>query len=218
MTSHTSSALNRHGLLGLAMGVLVAAVPFQASMAQTTAGTPQAPVERLDNALLAAMKAGGSTSFQQRYSMLEPVIDQVFNLDAVLAKSVGLSFAHMPAAQQANLAAAFQHYTVSSYVSSFDSYNGQRFEILPTVRQIGDNEAIVATQLIRQNKAPVKLNYVVSRGPDGWQVVDVLTDGSISRVAVQRSDFMQLLMNGGEPALAVALDRKVANLSGGIEG
>jgi phospholipid transport system substrate-binding protein len=53
-------------------------------------------------------------------------------------------------------------------------------------------------------------------GPAGWKAVDVLANGSISRVAVQRSDFRELLANGGVPALMAALQRKVANLSGGM--
>jgi phospholipid transport system substrate-binding protein len=51
----------------------------------------------------------------------------------------------------------------------------------------------------------------------GWQAVDVLTDGSISRVAVQRSDFRGLLMAGGVPALTKGLEHKVALLSGGTQ-
>ena len=52
--------------------------------------------------------------------------------------------------------------------------------------------------------------------PSGWKAVDVLEDGSISRVAVQRSDFRQLLDSGGLPALTTALRQKVATLSGGM--
>jgi phospholipid transport system substrate-binding protein len=46
-------------------------------------------------------------------------------------------------------------------------------------------------------------------------VVGVLTDGSISRVALQRSDFQALLASGGAPALAAGLERKAVTLSGG---
>jgi phospholipid transport system substrate-binding protein len=48
-----------------------------------------------------------------------------------------------------------------------------------------------------------------------WKAVDVLADGSISRVAVQRSDFSQLLEKGGAPALMASLERKVKTLSHG---
>ena len=45
--------------------------------------------------------------------------------------------------------------------------------------------------------------------------VDVLADGSISRVAVQRSDFRRLLSSGGATALIESLNRKISDLSGG---
>jgi phospholipid transport system substrate-binding protein len=54
------------------------------------------------------------------------------------------------------------------------------------------------------------------QGPARWQVVDVLTDGAISRVAVQRSDFRSLLMSGGVLALTAELSRKTANLTGSM--
>jgi phospholipid transport system substrate-binding protein len=56
---------------------------------------------------------------------------------------------------------------------------------------------------------------VMLQTPAGWKAVDVLADGAISRVAVQRSDFRGLLANGGVAALVLSLERKVADLSGG---
>jgi len=43
----------------------------------------------------------------------------------------------------------------------------------------------------------------------------VLLEGSISRVAVQRSDFRNALASGDADALIASLRRKVADLSGG---
>ena len=215
LTQHLPD-LGRRTVLGLAMAAVVTAAPWRPTFAGPADTAPQTPIMQLDNALLAAMKAGDTASFDNRYRALEPVIEQVFNLDAVLGASIGLSWATMSDAQKAKLEAAFRRYTVSSYVSNFDSYNGQSFEILPGVRPVGNGEVVVQTRLIRTDDSPVKLDYVMRQGPAGWQVVDVLTDGSISRVAVQRSDFRQLLLSGGVPALAAGLGRKVASLSGGM--
>lgn len=206
--------LGRRTAVGLAIAAMIAAAPWQTPLAEAANTLPQAPIERLDNALLATMKSGASTSFDKRYRALDPVIEQVFNLDAVLAASVGFSWATIPDAQKTQLAEVFRHYTVSTYVSNFDSYDGQQFEVLPTLRPVGNGEVIVQTQLIRTHHSPVKLDYVMRQRPAGWQVVDVLTDGSISRVAVQRSDFQALLASGGEPALAAGLERKAVTLSG----
>ena len=50
---------------------------------------------------------------------------------------------------------------------------------------------------------------------DGWKAVDVLLDGSISRVAVQRSDFRALLAGGTADKLIRSLQEKVVQLSNG---
>ncbi len=219
MMTHNIPAIGRRDLLGLAITAFVVPIPWRPAGAQTMdAASARMPVERLDDALLVAMKAGDRTPFTERYRALAPVVEQVFNLDAVLAASVGLSWATPPEAQKADLATAFRRYTISSYVSNFDSYNGQSFQVLPSVRAVANGEVVVQTRLVRVNDSPVKLDYVLRIGPAGWQVVDVLTNGSISRVAVQRSDFHELLIAGGVPALTAGLGRKVANLSGGMLG
>lgn len=203
-------------LTAAAFATLLAKPPAHADT--NTGASLFGPVKALDDALIAAMRAGDTTPFERRCQLLEPVIDRVFNLNAVLAASVGLAWQSIPYAQKTTLASAFRRYTVSSYVANFNSFNGQRFEILPDARAVGGGAIVVKTRLIRQDEAPVELDYVMRQGPAGWQVVDVLTDGSISRVAVQRSDFRELLESGGATALAAGLERKVANLSGSMQG
>jgi len=198
---------------------LTAATLGQPANAETAGNTPPtAPIEQLDGALLAAMKASGSTPFPGHHHTHVPVIEHVFNLDAVLAASIGLSWATLPADQKAMLAAAFRRYTVSSYATSFSSYNGQSFQVSPAVRALSNDEVVVNSRLQRADGSSVVLDYVMRRGPPGWQAVDVLTDGSISRVAVQRSDFRGLMRSGGASALVAGLQHKVANLSGGTPG
>ncbi len=79
-----------------------------------------------------------------------------------------------------------------------------------------ESRATVATSIVPSNGSPTRLDYVMRNGSSGWKAVDVLADGSISRVAVQRSDFRHLLATGGVPALVAGLQNKVANLSGGM--
>jgi phospholipid transport system substrate-binding protein len=74
----------------------------------------------------------------------------------------------------------------------------------------------VRTRLISADGTSTTLDYVMREGQVGWKAVDVLAAGAISRVAVQRSDFRNLLTGGGVPALVAALQKKVANLSGGM--
>jgi phospholipid transport system substrate-binding protein len=173
-----------------------------------------APIQQLMDGLLHVMKAGVGTPFMTRFNMLEPIVDRTFDLGAILQESVGASWATLPPDQQAMLTEAFRRYTVATYVNSFDSFDGQRFVITPTLRAVG-NEQVVQTQIVPKSGDSHELDYVMREGGTGWRAVDVLADGSISRVAVQRSDFRRLLARGGAQALADTLRSKSADLSDG---
>jgi len=173
--------------------------------------TAVAPVHQLTDGLVRIMKAGRATPFAQRFDMLAPVIDQTFDLTTILKASVGPSWDNLPHDQQATLLKAFRRYTVASYVNGFDEDN-EHFVINPEPRIDGD-EQIVRMVIIPDAGDEYKLDHVMHRGPAGWRVVDILADGAISRVAVQRSDFRHLMRQGGASALAQSLDSKSADLS-----
>jgi phospholipid transport system substrate-binding protein len=214
MFEQRDSELWHRAAVGLAMVAMTTATPWRPTLADAASTAPQAPIPRLDSALLAAMKSGTGTSLDIPHRMLKPVLDQVFNLGAVLEASLGVSWATMPDAHRTELAAAFRRHTAPSDVSNVDNYDGQKIEGLPSVRPVGDGELIVQTQSIRVDHSPGKLDYAIRQGPAGWQAVDVLTDGSTSRVAVQRSDFRELRAGGAERALAAGLERNAVSLSG----
>ncbi len=173
------------------------------------------PIQQLVDGLLEIMKAGPRTPFQQRYDTLSPIVERTFDLPAILQESVGPTWSSLPADQQDMLMQAFRRYTVASYVNSFNKFDGQRFTIKPDVRAVGNGEQVVQTRILPKTGDGHELDYVMRQGSSGWQVVDVLADGSVSRVAVQRSDFRRLLSRGGAQALANRLQTKTADLSNG---
>jgi phospholipid transport system substrate-binding protein len=202
--------LRRRGLFLTGFAALAAsAIPVRAAPA------PIAPIQQLTDGLLHVMKAGPGISFEQRFDMLAPVIDQVFDLDAVLRTSVGSAWTSLPPDQQNMLRPAFRRYTVASYVNNFKSFNGQQFTVESQARLVGNGEQVVRTRITSPSGDSHELDYVMRDTGSGWHVVDVLADGSISRVAVQQSDFRRLLSRGGAPALVMSLTAKSQELSDG---
>ncbi len=190
------------------LAVLLALCP--AVQAQESAG---APIAALDQALLAAARTG-KQPFTERFNALSPVVERALDLPAILQTSVGPRWAELPAEQQAQLLSVFRTFTVASYVANFNAYNGEQIDLLPETRAVGQ-EQVVETQIVPSGGKPIRIDYVMRQGEDGWQAVDVLLEGSISRVAVQRSDFRALLGSGNADALIASLQKKVADLSGG---
>jgi phospholipid transport system substrate-binding protein len=173
-----------------------------------------APVQQLVDGLLKVMKAGPGTPFATRYDMLAPMIDETFDLAAILQESIGPSWSTLPPDQQTTLTDAFRRYTVATYVNNFNDFDGQQFVISPSLRAVGE-EQVVQTQIVPKSGDSHELDYVMRQIGSGWRAVDVLADGSISRVAVQRSDFRRLLTRGGPQALVESLRAKSADLSDG---
>jgi phospholipid transport system substrate-binding protein len=205
------TALRRRGLL-----LAGSAVWIGVATSARTDPAPIAPIQQLTDGLLRVMKAGSGTPFKQRFDMLAPVIDQVFDLDAVLRTSVGSGWASLAPNQQDMLRPVFRRYTIASYVNNFNSFNGQRFTVDAQTRPAGNNEQVVSSRITSPSGDSHELDYVMRNAGGGWRVVDVLADGAISRVAVQRSDFRRLLSRGGAPALMASLTAKSQDLSDGM--
>ena len=174
-----------------------------------------APIAALNAGLIRVMQAGKTAPFQQRFDMLAPTIDRAFDLPHILEVSVGAAWSTLAQAQRDALLATFRRYTVASYVDNFDSFDGQHFDLQPQTRPVVGGEQVVLTRIVARSGETHQLDYVMRSTADGWKAVDVLADGSISRVAVQRSDFRHLLDRGGATALMASLKQKVEDLSRG---
>jgi phospholipid transport system substrate-binding protein len=215
METRLNTTLGRRTLLATTLlGAFAARVGAHAQAVADAA----APIKEFDDALLSIMRAGKAAPFPQRYGTLAPVVSSVFDLEAILSAAVGVRWSKLQAADQASLLNVFSRFTIASYVAAFDSYNGQRFDISPEQRSVG-SEVVIETQIVRTSGAPARIDYVMrasdtQRGA-GWRAVDVLLDGSISRVAVLRSDFRKLLTQDSATPLIASLKQKVADLSGG---
>lgn len=197
---------------GVALSVAVAPL---ARAADAEAEVRQ-PVAELQAGLLAVMKAGRTAPFAQRCAMLAPVLERTFDMASVLKLVVGPRWASLGSAQQAQLQNAFFRYSVASWVANFDSYSGQTWRTLSGGRAIGSDGRVVQTELVPVSGETHRLDFVMRQTGAGWRVVDVLADGSISRIAVLRSDFRGLLADGTGAALSASLEKKAADLSAGL--
>jgi phospholipid transport system substrate-binding protein len=211
-TPDVTSGLSRRSLFGVAM---IVALPLRAGAALADTGAATATIVRFNEALLGVMKSGQQTGFNRRFEVLAPAVDQAFDLRTVLTVSVGPGWANLLTDQQNRLLDGFRRYTVASYVHSFDSYVGQRFTVSPDIRGLDGGRVVVQSRMAPASGDAIQLDYVMQPTSSGWKAVDVLSAGSISRVAVQRSDFRRVLSQGGGDALLTSLQRKASDLSGG---
>ena len=195
---------------------LIGGLALLAARPASAADGPAVPIHGLLDALLASMKAGTTAPFPQRFAKLAPAIDRAYDLPATLQATVGTRWSSFTPTQQTQLLDVFRAFTIARYTDNFDEYGGERLEVLPDTRAAGADQ-IVPTQIVPARGETIRIDYVMHQTPQGWRTVDVLLNGTISQVAVQRSDFRALLASGGPDALIASLRAKTASLSGNTQ-
>ena len=211
MRSMISSSIGTGRIAALS---LVLAIGVLTGSAAAVALDPQSNVRGFYDTLLGTMKNGRSLGQSGRYARLAPVVDRVFDVPAMTRLAIGSSWASLPPAQQQQLIEAFRHYIAATYADRFDSYSGEQLQV--TGEQPYNADIIVHTKIVKSNGETTTLNYLMRQNQGSWRISDVYLDGTISQLAVQRSEFNSILRREGVDGLVMALNRKVDLLSRGM--
>jgi len=193
--------------------VLVAAAPA-ALAASAPAEQATKVVEGFHDVLLGAMKRADELGYQGRYEKLAPAVRQTFDLDFMAEKSVGRHWRSWDEASRRRWREAFVQHTVASYAGRFDGYSGQHFET-EGAEPAAHETILVRTRLVLPEDEDVRLNYRLRQASQGWQVVDVYLNGTVSELALRRSEYSSVLQREGFETLVAHLDEKVEDLRSG---
>ncbi|MFM8409479.1 MAG: phospholipid-binding protein MlaC [Alphaproteobacteria bacterium] len=199
----------RVAVAGVALAALL--VPAPASRA---AGSATDAIDALHATMLAVIRDAATTTYQQRFDTLAPAIDKAYDLDFMGRKSLGKGFDALSADDQKRWLAAFRTYMIANFAGRFKTFDGQKFETL------GEEPAAQDTVLVKSRmidpKETVDLNYRMRKTESGdWKVVDVYLKGTVSELALRRSDFTATLDREGFPALLSSVEAKIADLAAG---
>ena len=193
--------------LSLAVGIF-------AESAAALAVNPQDNVRGFYDTLLTTMRNGPTLGQSGRYVRLAPVVDRVFDVPSMTRLAVGPTWATLPPAQQQQLIDAFRHYVAATYADRFDSYSGQQLQV--TGERPYKADVIVQTKIVKSDGDTTTLDYLMHQNQGSWQISDVFLDGTISQLAIQRSEFHSILRREGVDGLVMALNRKVDLLGKGV--
>jgi phospholipid transport system substrate-binding protein len=174
-------------------------------------------IERLHQALIETMQQADRLDIDARYAKLEPVLTQTFDFERMIAAAAGSYWTGASDAEKDRLQQAFTHLSVMTYAARFSGFSGERFETLGE-RPGPRGSVLVDTQLVRPDAPAVAITYVMADSDGTPRIVDVLLDRSISELAVRRSEYNQVLRNGGVEKLASTLDEKAEALRKGTSG
>jgi phospholipid transport system substrate-binding protein len=193
------------GLTEPCLALLLLAAPLAQSAA--VASEPQEVVRSFYGVLLSNMRDGRVLGESGRLARLAPVVDRSFDVPAMTRLAVGPSWASLTPVQQQQLIGAFGHYVAATYADQFDTYSGEQLQV--TGERPHGADAVVETRIVKSKGDVTRLDYLMRKGQGSQRISDVYMDGSISQLAVHRSEFHSILQRDGVDGLIVALNRKV---------
>ncbi len=194
-------------------GALLISVLLGAPLAAGDTPEPGSRViDRLHAGLIEVMKGAEELGYQGRYQKLEPVLLEAFDIPFMAEKSVGRYWKNIDDLERQRLVETFARYMVGTYANRFVGYSGQHFETLGEERAPRET-VLVQTRLINPEAENVQLNYRLRPVDGEWKVIDVYLNGTVSELALRRSEYSSLIKREGFPALLVALEQKIAGFS-----
>jgi len=197
-------------LLAIALGVALASIAAFAESAPPDPAQATKIVEDLHAVMLGVMKDANSLGYDGRLAKLQPAIAARYDFPFIAEKSVGLAWKDFDAAERAKLVDAITRLAGATYAARMDGFSGERFETLGT-QPATQSTVVVRTQIVESTGKTTSIDYRL-RNTDAGQprIVDVFYDGTVSELAMRRSEYSALLKKGGLPELLDALEKKIA--------
>lgn len=170
-------------------------------------------VEHLHATMLSVMKDSEALGYAGRYERLEPVVRSQFDLPFMAAKSVGRYWKTASQEERDQLVKTFSRFSVANYAGRFDGWSGQTFETLG-VDASARGTMLVRTKLLNPSGDDIQLYYRLRNGTDGrWKIIDVYLNGTVSELALRRSEYSSLIEREGFEALLIALNKRIETLA-----
>ncbi len=161
-------------------------------------------IDEFHLALLEVMKVAAALGFDGRAKRLQELLPAYIDQGYMAKKTLGRKWKKLTAQQRKDFLEAFYVLNVYSYADRFSGYSGEKFETLSSeLDEQGD--AKVESRVVIMDGDPVRLLYRMHIVDGRWLVKDVYLNGSVSEMALRRSEYSSILKAEGIDALIVAL-------------
>lgn len=173
---------------------------------------PQALVQQFHAAIIDIMQQGPSLSFEGRVDRLSPVFAETFDMRVFSARTVGVKiWSELTDEQKNEYVETYSRFLIASYADKFDSYSGQIFDFL-SMADAPKNTVYVKTQIVRNGKDPIMLDYLIGSRNGKQGIIDVFFDNA-SETSRRLSEFKSIYYNSGYDALISSLEKKTNEMA-----
>jgi len=132
----------------------------------------------------------------QRVDAFRQLFSEGFDVRSIGQFVAGRAWTRATEPQKVAYLQAFEEVTILTWALRFDQYKGEKLSI-ERVRE--DGRAVLLESLIlRPNKDPIRVDWRVEKGKDGYKILDIVAEGTSLAIA-QRADYTAVIQqNNGE--------------------
>ena len=180
-------------------------------LASASLAAPEAPDALLKNAtseVLASLRQDAELANDPAKldGLINSKVVPVFDFSRMTQLAMARIWRLATGRQRDRLTAEFQAMLLRTYSAALASYRDQAITYKASRFVPGDTDATVRSEVKKDAKV-YKLDYEMTKTPDGWKVYDVKLDG-ISLVTTYREGFAAKVRNSGVDGLIRALAEK----------
>ena len=174
------------------------------------ANAPMTVVQNTVNQALEVLR-DRSAPLPQRQEKLRQIVAQSFDFSEMAKSALGYHWKTLNPQQQQEFTNVFISFIEDSYLSKLNDYRGQQVQFVKAT-QDGADYAQVNTNIVREGKDPIHLDFRLMSESGAWKIYDVTVD-AISIIANYRNQFNRVMNNQGYDMLIKDLKEKQAALA-----
>ena len=170
----------------------------------------QEPINQLHETLINIMVISDTTSFEERYTYLEPVINKNFDIALISKVILGRYWKSIDEEIKVRFTNLFNRLTISTYIGRFNSYENQIFKNI-SIEQLKENRYLVKTEFVRLKEKPISFNYIIQKNGKKWRIISVIANG-INDLSLKRAEYTAIIKKDGIDTLIKKLEQKIYDL------
>jgi phospholipid transport system substrate-binding protein len=166
------------------------------------------PIEALYAVLVECLKDADALGLEGRRAKIAPAVEAGYDLPFMAEKILGRHWRTLGEADRARWTKTFGGLTVATYAEQMTGFTGQVFEVLK-VEPSQRGTAVVYSRVVTPNEAPIAINYRMRPDGESWRIIDVYLNGTVSELALRRSEYAAVLQRDGFEKLVASIDDKI---------
>ena len=171
-------------------------------------------VQHFNDTMTGLLKDSASLGYKGRFDRLHSELEKTFDLAYMAEKAVGQFWTTLSEEEKVQWRQKFADFMSANYASRLNRWNDQKFEVVSS-QASGKDTTIIETKISEPGNDDVQLSYRMRETPQGWRIIDVYYNGTVSELALRRADYGAVLKKDGFAALIASVTQKIADMEAG---